>query len=192
MARLSQEFGSPETAFPSIHIAGTNGKGSVALKTAAALQYGGFRTGLFTSPHIDSFCERIQVNSQCISEEKVVEHASRIFDVIERNQLQVTFFEIVTMLALLEFREQQVDYAVLEAGLGGRLDATNIVPGDRVTCTAITSIGRDHEEILGSELSDIAFEKSGIIKSGVGGCVLGPSATPFQVFRRAYEEAGGP
>ena len=87
MSRLSQEFGSPETAFPSIHIAGTNGKGSVALKTAAALQYGGFRTGLFTSPHIDSFCERIQVNSQCISEEKVVEHASRIFDVIERNSL---------------------------------------------------------------------------------------------------------
>ena len=81
---------------------------------------------------------------------------------------------------------------MLETGLGGRLDATNIVPGERVTCTAITSIGRDHEEILGSELSDIAFEKSGIIMNGVGGCILGPTATPFDVFRKAYEEAGGP
>ena len=88
----------------------------------------------------------------------------------------MTFFEIVTMLALLEFREQAVDYAVMECGLGGRLDATNILPGERVACTAITSIGRDHEEILGSELSDIAYEKAGIIKEGIGGCVIGPTA----------------
>ena len=80
---------------------------------------------------------------------------------------------------------------MLETGLGGRLDATNIVPGERVMCTAITSIGRDHEDILGSELSDIAFEKSGIIKNGVGGCIVGPTALPFGVFRRAYEQSGG-
>ena len=80
----------------------------------------------------------------------------------------------------------------MERGLGGRLDATNILPGEKVTCTAITSIGRDHEEILGSQLSEIAFEKSGIIKRGVGGCVVGPTASPFPVFRSAFEQAGGP
>lgn len=106
----------------------------------------------------------------------MVEHASRIFDIIEKKQMSVTFFEIVTMLALMEFREQAVDYAVLETGLGGRLDATNIVKGEHVACAAITSIGRDHEEILGSNLSDIAYEKAGIIKSGIGGCVIGPTA----------------
>lgn len=96
------------------------------------------------------------------------------------------------MLALLEFQEQRIDYAVLETGLGGRLDATNIVPGERVVCTAITSIGRDHEEILGSELVDIAYEKAGIIKSGVGGCIIGPTAAPFDIFRSTYQQSGGP
>ena len=105
MTRLSSEFGDPQNSFESIHIAGTNGKGSVALKTAAALQFKGFRTGLFTSPHIDSFCERIKVNAQDISEEKVVEHATRIFDIIEQKDINVTFFEIVTLLAFLEFKE---------------------------------------------------------------------------------------
>ena len=191
MQRLSSEFDNPHNAFRTIHVAGTNGKGSVALKTAAALQYSGYRTGLFTSPHIDSFCERIRVNSECISEERVVEHASRIFDVIEEKQLNVTFFEIVTMMALLEFREQHVDYAVLECGLGGRLDATNIV-SQKIDCTAVTSIGRDHEEILGSALEDIAAEKAGIIKPGVKGCVLGPTARPFSIFRSNYDQAGCP
>ena len=105
MAMLTKEFNNPQNSFNSIHIAGTNGKGSVATKTAAALQYSGLRTGLFTSPHINTFCERIQVNSELITEEKVVEHADRIFDIIERKHLSVTFFEIVTMLAFLEFRE---------------------------------------------------------------------------------------
>ena len=93
------------------------------------------------------------------------------------------------MVALLWFREQAVDYAVLECGLGGRLDATNIV-SEKIACTAICSIGRDHEEVLGNTLEEIAFEKSGIIKPGVKGCVLGPTAAPFEVFRTQYAEAG--
>ena len=103
MTRLTAEFGNPQNCFKVVHIAGTNGKGSVALKSAAALQYLDFRTGLFTSPHIDSFCERIRVNQAMISEEKVVEHAMRIFDVIEQREINATFFEIVTMIAFLEF-----------------------------------------------------------------------------------------
>lgn len=95
------------------------------------------------------------------------------------------------MLALLEFREKAVDFAVLECGLGGRLDATNIV-SERIACTAVTSIGRDHEDILGSALEDIAFEKAGIIKPGIKGCVLGPTAAPFSVFRDNYARSEAP
>ena len=120
-----------------------------------------------------------------------MEHAGLIFDLIEREKMNVTFFEIVTMLALLWFREQSVDYAVLECGLGGRLDATNVV-GQNIACAAITSIGLDHEEILGHSVEEIAEEKAGIIKPGVKGCVLGPSACQFDVFRRHYAETGAP
>ena len=96
------------------------------------------------------------------------------------------------MVALLEFQERAVDYAVMEVGLGGRLDATNILNSEYVACTAVTSIGRDHEEILGTALEDIAYEKAGIIKNGVQGCVVGPTAAKFDVFSRSYEQAGGP
>ena len=102
----------------------------------------------------------------------------------------MTYFEIVTMLALLEFREQGVTHAVIEVGMGGRLDATNILPGENVLCTAIVSIGRDHCDILGNDLNDIACEKAGIIKSGIGGCVVGPTASPFAIFRQEYEQSG--
>ena len=119
----------------------------------------------------------------------MVEHADQIFQVIEQKKIDVTFFEIVTMLAMLWFQEQAVDYAVLECGLGGRLDATNII-SKNIDCCAVTSIGRDHEEILGSALEDIAHEKAGIIKPGIKGCVLGPTASQFGVFRRQYDEAG--
>ena len=102
---MTDEFGRPQDAFRSIHIAGTDGKGSVSYKTAMALQMSGYRTGMFTSPHIESFCERIQVDQQCIPENKVVEHADQIFEVIEQKHIDVTFFDIVTMLAFLWFRE---------------------------------------------------------------------------------------
>ena len=98
--------------------------------------------------------------------------------------MNVTFFEIVTMIAFMQFKEQNIDYAVLECGLGGGLDATNIV--SKVACCAVTSIGRDHEDILGYDIEDIAAEKSGIIKPGIGGCVLGPTVSEFRVFREKF------
>lgn len=109
--------------------------------------------------------------------QKVVDYSDEIFSVIEKDKIDVTFFEIVSMIAFLHYRDNAVDYAVIECGLGGRYDATNVL--ERVSCAAITSIGNDHVEILGPELSDIANEKAGIIKKGVKRCVLGPTAAPF-------------
>lgn len=124
-----------------------------------------------------------------ISEDKVVEHATRVFNVIEEKDINVTFFEIVTMIAFLEFQEKEIEFAVLECGLGGRLDATNIV--ERVACTAITSIGLDHQEILGNTLDEIAAEKAGIVKANINGCVLGPTACNFPIFKDKYRAAVG-
>ena len=102
--------------------------------------------------------------------------------------MNVTFFEIVTMIAFLQFQEEKVDYAVLECGLGGGLDATNIV--SKVACAAVTSIGRDHQDILGYDLEDIAAEKAGIIKPGIGGLVLGPTVSEYKVFKDKFAESG--
>ncbi len=170
MQNLSAYFGNPENKFKSIHIAGTNGKGTVSLKTARVLEAAGFKTGLFISPHISSYRERISINRQLISQEAVVKHAEKIFEAIELQKFDVTFFEIVTMIAMLEFAEAEVEYAVLECGMGGRLDATNVIAKPEVC--AITSIGFDHMEILGSTLELIAEEKAGIMKPGVT-CILG-------------------
>ena len=148
----------------------------------------GYRTGLFTSPHIESFCERIRVNNAMITEQKVVEHASAVLDVVDSRKMNVTFFEIVSMIAFMQFKEQQVDYAVLECGLGGGLDATNVV--SNVACCAVTTIARDHQDILGYELEDIAAEKAGIIKPGIGGCVLGPTVGKFSVFQDKFAQSG--
>ena len=138
-----------------MHIAGTNGKGSVALKTANALAYCGYTTGLYTSPHISSFTERIQIlgdkqqgifsflnHNVHIDEKDFVDRYNEVVNVIIKHRLDITFFEVLTMMAYLEFREKKVDYAVLEVGIGGRLDATNSCTN--VACTAITSIGMDH------------------------------------------------
>jgi dihydrofolate synthase/folylpolyglutamate synthase len=144
------------------------------------LQTLGFKTGLFISPHISSFRERIKINGEMISAAKVVEYTDVIFETIEREKLDVTFFEIVTMIAFLHYRDNRVDYAVIECGLGGRHDATNII--ERVSCTAVCSIGNDHAETIGPELTDIAYEKAGIIKPGVKHCVIGPTCEPFDIF----------
>ena len=154
MKSLAAKFGNPQDSFKSIHIAGTNGKGSVAHKTAAALQAAGYKVGLFTSPHLESFCERIQVNNKMITEKQVVKIADPIFELVESKEVIPTFFEIITMIAFKFFKEQKVDYAVLECGLGGRFDSTNIVK--RVSCTAVVSIGSDHQDVLGATLKEIA------------------------------------
>ena len=147
-----------------IHVAGSNGKGSTCVKIANTLQLSGFRVGLFTSPHISSFRERIQINGVPVAEDAVVKYLREIFDICDKENIPSTFFEIVTALALRIFSIENVDIVVLETGLGGRLDATNIV--QRPLLSIITSIGLEHTAILGDTLEKIAVEKSGIIKEG--------------------------
>ena len=187
---MCKQFGNPQNDFKSIHVTGTNGKGSVSVKCAHMLQTLGFKTGLFVSPHISSFRERIRINDEMIPVHKVVEYTDEIFEVVEKNKLEVTFFEIVTMIAFLHYRANALDYAVIECGLGGRNDSTNII--ERVSCAAITSIGKDHEKIIGPELSDIAYEKAGIIKNTVKHCVLGPTCAPFEIFKSQSGTTGCP
>jgi dihydrofolate synthase / folylpolyglutamate synthase len=179
--KLSEALSHPERSFKSIHIAGSNGKGSVALKIAKALEYAGFTVGIYTSPHISSFRERIDVQGELISEEEVVEGMDTIFSLCNRLKIEATFFELATALAFDYFRKKQVDFAVIEAGLGGRLDATNIITPE---ISVITSISREHTSILGDTLEKIAFEKSGIIKQAVP-LVIGGKARLDTVFQTA-------
>jgi dihydrofolate synthase/folylpolyglutamate synthase len=158
---LSKECDFPENDFKSIHVAGSNGKGSVSTKIAKGLELSGLKVGLYTSPHISCFRERIQINGQMISEDDVVNHLSKLFEIKDANKIPCTFFELTTMLAFSYFSISKVDVVVLETGLGGRLDATNIV---KPILSIITSISLDHTEILGDTIEKIALEKAGIIK----------------------------
>jgi dihydrofolate synthase/folylpolyglutamate synthase len=153
-------FGNPERSFKAIHVAGTNGKGSVCAFTASMLRAQGTRVGLFTSPHLNRFSERIQVDGANVADDVLED---RIIEVLDRN-LDLTFFEAATLVAFLVFREAQVDTAVIEVGLGGRLDATNVIPPPIIA--AITRVSFDHMDMLGNSLADIGREKAGIIKSG--------------------------
>lgn len=168
--RLQQLWQYPDRTFDSIHVAGTNGKGSVCIKIAHALENAGYRVGLYTSPHLSCFRERIRVNGEMIAEEAVEAILPDLFQTIREAQIPATFFEITTLLAFLHFARQNVDIAVLETGLGGRLDATNVV---NPCLTIITSISLDHTEILGSTCEEIAHEKGGIIKEKVP-VIIGP------------------
>lgn len=159
---LDEHFGHPHRAYPTIHVAGTNGKGSCSHTLAAILQEAGYKVGLYTSPHLVDFRERIRVNGVCISEERVIEFVERDKDFFE--PLHPSFFELTTALAFLYFKEQQVDVAVIEVGLGGRLDCTNIITP---LLSVITNISLDHTQFLGHTLAAIAAEKGGIIKEGV-------------------------
>ena len=165
---LCTALGHPETGLQVIHIAGTNGKGSVSHAVAAALQARGQKVGLYTSPHLEDPRERIRINGAWVSKEAFVAFVVDHMDVWE--ELQPSFFELMFLLALTAFRDAEVDVAVLETGMGGRLDSTNIFPAPWVT--AITSIGLDHQQFLGPDLRSIAGEKAGILKEGVP-CVLG-------------------
>lgn len=164
---LLAALGHPERAYPALHVAGTNGKGSTAAMLASVCMESGYRTGLYTSPHLVRFTERIRVNGREIPEQAVVEAAHTLVPLIER--LHATFFEVVTAIAFRYFADEGVDVAVVETGLGGRLDSTNVLTP---LVSVITSIGLDHREYLGSSLSSIAREKAGIIKPGVA-CVTG-------------------
>ncbi len=160
--RLVEHLGNPHDRFPSVHIAGTNGKGSSAHCLAAVLQSAGYRTGLYTSPHLKSFTERIRVDGQEISEAAVAEFVQREQDFIA--EVLPSFFELTVALAFQQFAQQRVDIAVVEVGLGGRLDSTNIITPE---VSLITNINYDHMDLLGETLPQIAREKAGIIKPGV-------------------------
>lgn len=169
---LSKVFSFPELSYPTIHVAGSNGKGSVSTKVAKALELAGYKVGLYTSPHLVSFCERIQINSSWISEQEVVEGLRYIFSLCKDRNLYPSTFEVTTFLAFLYFQKQKVDIAVIETGLGGRLDATNVI---EPCLSIITSISLEHMDILGSCIEQIAKEKAGIIKPSIP-VVLGPKA----------------
>ena len=180
-------FGYPERCYPAFHIAGTNGKGSTAAMLHRILSAEGYRVALYTSPHVVSFTERIRVGEGEISQEEVVELADVIKGRSAREGIALTFFEFVTVMALVYFARRKVDVAVVEVGLGGRWDATNlIVP--RVSI--ITNISKDHEAYLGSDLLSIAREKGGIIKRGVP-VVCGFLSPEVGEFLREMAEAKG-
>ena len=168
MRALAAALGHPEKSLPVIHVAGTNGKGSVSAMVDAILRETGWRVGLFTSPHLVKLGERVQVNRQVLREDEIVAYMGMLNPIAQRlGEAQwderPSFFEYMTAMALLQFRKERCDIGVLETGLGGRLDATNIVSPE---VSVITSIGMDHCEYLGNELSQIAREKAGIIKPG--------------------------
>lgn len=173
MQLLDRRLGHPHRAFRSIHVAGTNGKGSVAAKIAAALQLEGRKTALYTSPHISSYRERIRIDGREISDAAAEKLLKRVFAAAE--DLPLSFFDLMTALAFLYFAEENVEYASIEVGLGGRLDATNVI---QPVLSVITSIGLEHTALLGSTLEEIAREKGGIAKPGVP-LVAGPKAALF-------------
>jgi len=161
--RLLAAVGDPHTQFPALHIAGTKGKGSTAAMCEACLRAAGYRTGLYTSPHLHTFCERIQVDGEKIGRENVVALVEEIRPLIEQMP-DVTTFEAITAIGFLYFARSEVDIAVVEVGLGGRLDATNVLTPE---VSVITSLSLDHTYLLGDTLAEIAREKAGIIKPGI-------------------------
>lgn len=183
---LLEALDNPQQHFLAIHIAGTNGKGSVAHLLAAILQASGYRTGLYISPHYKDFRERIKVNGQYVSKAYVVDFAARNRDLFDR--IQPSFFEITVAMAFDYFAKQKVEVAVVETGLGGRLDSTNVLTP---VLSIITNISFDHQQFLGDTLPLIAAEKAGIIKSGVP-VVIGethPETKPVFVAKAAEMEA---
>ena len=160
--RLCEALGNPQRRFKSIHVAGTNGKGSTSHMLAAILQTSGYRTGLYTSPHLKSFTERIRIDGKDVDQNFVVDFVNRIEPLIR--EIEPSFFEITVAMAFEYFVREKVDIAVIEVGLGGRLDSTNVITPE---VSLITNIGWDHKDILGDTLEKIASEKGGIIKPRV-------------------------
>ena len=167
MRALLAELGNPEQRLQYIHIAGTNGKGTLAAMTASILTHAGYKTGLTISPYVLEFRERFQINGEMIPPRVLAALAQKVLaacETLKARGIEPVEFEAVTAIALLWFAEENCDFVVLETGLGGRYDATNVIPAPLVA--AITRIGLDHTELLGDTLAQIAGEKAGIIKEG--------------------------
>lgn len=159
---MCEQLGNPQHQFKTIHVAGTNGKGSTSHMLAAVLQQAGYKTGLYTSPHLKDFRERIRVNGEMAPESYVVDFTAEQQEMIER--ISPSFFEVTVAMAFDYFAKEKVDVAIIEVGLGGRLDSTNIITPE---LSVITNISPDHMNLLGNTLPEIAFEKAGIIKPGI-------------------------
>ena len=178
MLQLMERLGNPHRQFKSIHIAGTNGKGSTAVFIASILKEGGYKTGLYTSPHLEKFNERVQISGELIADHEVESISAEIKSAAKGLPAgELTYFELTTALAFLYFARKKVDLAVIEVGLGGRLDATNIISP---LLSVITPVALDHADYLGSTLSSVAAEKGGIIKKEV----------PFIIGRQEKEVEG--
>ena len=180
---LCNSLCNPQQKFKTVHIAGTNGKGSVSHMLAAILQTAGYKTGLYTSPHLKDFRERIKIDGKTVSEEFVIDFTNKIKTQIEK--LEPSFFEITVAMAFDYFAQEKVDIAIIETGMGGRLDSTNIITPE---VSVITNIGFDHMQFLGDTLEKIAFEKAGIIKQGIP-VVIGETLLETKpVFEKIAEE----
>lgn len=192
ISALLAELGNPQNDLRFVHVAGTNGKGSTSTMLSHILKAAGYKTGLFTSPYVFSFCERIQINNANIPEADLANTVARVKSAIEglnAGGIVPTEFEAITAAALLYFKEQQCDYAVMEVGLGGRYDSTNVIPAPEVC--VITSVSLDHTKILGDTIEQIAAEKAGILKQG-SVCVTTTRQDPtaLSVIRNTAEQQG--
>ncbi len=186
---LLSAWGDPHRRVPALHVAGTNGKGSVAAMLASILRAAGARVGLYTSPHLLDFCERIQVQGADIPEDRAADLFDRLCALPSRDDDSPTFFEAATVMAFRYFADERVDLAVIETGMGGRFDATNVC---RSIGTVITNVAFDHEQYLGSSLPAIAFEKAGIMKPRVP-AVIGPVDPSLEsVFRERAQSLQAP
>jgi dihydrofolate synthase / folylpolyglutamate synthase len=185
--QLCEHLGNPQLKFKTVHVAGTNGKGSTSHMLASILQSAGYKTGLYTSPHLKNFTERIKINGQEINKTFVVDFVNRIKPSIER--IEPSFFEITVAMAFDYFAHEQMDVAIIEVGLGGRLDSTNIVTP---VVSVITNISFDHQDLLGDTLEQIAWEKAGIIKPGVPIVISERQPAIEHVFIRKSAEGKSP
>lgn len=182
-----EALGDPQNKFPSIHVAGTNGKGTTSYLLEKIYSDAGYKTGLFTSPHLLRYNERVRISQQEISDRQMLEFFRAADDLL--NEIKLSYFEISTALAFWFFAEQEVEIAIIEAGLGGRLDSTNII---RPAVSVITSIGLDHQNVLGDTIEEIAAEKAGIIKNDIPvviGNISGSAKTVIEKTARAKQAA---
>lgn len=184
---LCTALGDPQKKFKSIHVAGTNGKGSSSHMLASIFQSAGYKTGLYTSPHLKEFTERIKINGAEVSRGFIIDFVDRIRPVIER--IKPSFFEITVAMAFDYFAQNNIDVAMIEVGLGGRLDSTNVITPE---LSLITNIGWDHKDILGDTLEKIASEKAGIIKPGVPVVISERQENVEEVFIRKSNEVSAP
>lgn len=185
--KLCQALNNPHQKLKFVHVAGTNGKGSVSHMLAAVLQTAGYKTGLYTSPHLKDFRERIKINGAMISEDEVIAFVENVRPLLE--EMQPSFFEITVAMAFDHFASNQVEIAVIETGMGGRLDSTNIITP---LLSVITNIGFDHMQFLGDTLEQIAFEKAGIIKAGIPVVIGEQQPETETVFRKVANEKSAP